>query len=134
MSPWPDLRPILGDIPWVIVGGVATRAYMPERATKDLDFLVRWRDGDEVRERLEAAGYHYVTHLAVPGFLARSPDGVDLDDVRVGQLRSNARLCEKHVDELLVLEVVLQDPFDDQELFETDRSLELGEIDLAHTA
>lgn len=79
MNPWPDLRPILQGIPWIIVGGVATRAYMPERATKDLDILVRQRDGDEVRERLEAAGYRYVTHLAVPGFLARSPDGVDLD-------------------------------------------------------
>ncbi len=79
MNPWPDLRPILQGIPWAIVGGVATRAYMPERATKDLDILVRQRDGDEVWERLKAAGYQYVTHLAVPGFLARSPDGIDLD-------------------------------------------------------
>ncbi|PJH75204.1 MAG: hypothetical protein CO064_07885, partial [Anaerolineae bacterium CG_4_9_14_0_8_um_filter_58_9] len=31
---WPDLREILHDIPWVIVGGVATRAYMPERVTR----------------------------------------------------------------------------------------------------
>ena len=79
MNPWPDLRPILQGIPWTIVGGVATRAYMPERATKDLDILVRQRDSDEVLERLKAAGYHYVTHLTIPGFLARSPDGVDLD-------------------------------------------------------
>jgi len=79
MNPWPDLRPILQNIPWAIVGGVATRAYMPERATKDLDILVRQQDGDEAWERLKAAGYHYITHLAVPGFLARSPDGVDLD-------------------------------------------------------
>ena len=79
MNPWPDLRPILQDIPWVIVGGVATRAYMPERATKDLNILVRHQDGDEVWERLEMAGYRYITHLAVPEFLARSPDGVDLD-------------------------------------------------------
>ena len=79
MNPWPDLRPILQDIPWVIVGGVATRAYMPERATKDLDILVRQRDEDKVWERLKAAGYHHVTRLAVPGFLVRSPDGVDLD-------------------------------------------------------
>ncbi|MEE8391235.1 MAG: hypothetical protein V3S14_10635 [Anaerolineae bacterium] len=62
MNPWPDLRPILQGIPWVIAGDVATRAYMPERATKDLDILVRQRDGDEVWERLKAAGYHYVTH------------------------------------------------------------------------
>ena len=81
MNPWPDLRPVLQSIPWVIVGAVATRAYMPERATKDLDILVRREDGDEVRARLEAAGYTFVTHLAVPGFLVHSPEGVEVDVV-----------------------------------------------------
>lgn len=79
MNPWPDLRPILQGIPWVIVGAVATRAYMPERATKDLDILVRREDSEEVWERLEAAGYRYVSRLAVPGFLALSPEGVEVD-------------------------------------------------------
>jgi len=78
MNPWPNLRPILQGIPWVIVGGVATRAYMPERATKDLDILVRYQDGNRVRKRLEAAGYCHVSPLAMPGFLARSPEGVDV--------------------------------------------------------
>lgn len=41
MISWPDLRHILKGVDWVIVGGVATRAYMPERGTKDLDLLVR---------------------------------------------------------------------------------------------
>lgn len=81
MHPWPDLRPILEGIPWVIVGGVATRAYMPERVTQDLDILVRHRDGGEVRARLEAAGYRYVCPLAIPGFLAQSPEGIDVDVV-----------------------------------------------------
>ncbi|TEU11256.1 MAG: hypothetical protein E3J21_24095 [Anaerolineales bacterium] len=81
MNPWPDLRPVLQGIPWVVVGAVATRAYMPERATKDLDILVRREDGDEVRERLEAAGYTFVTDLAVPGFLVHSPEGVEVDVV-----------------------------------------------------
>ena len=31
MNDWPDLRDILQGFQWVIVGGVATRAYMPER-------------------------------------------------------------------------------------------------------
>ena len=81
MNPWPDLRPVLQGIPWVVVGAVATRAYMPERATKDLDILVRHEDGDEVWERLEAAGYTFITHLAVPGFLVHSPEGVEVDVV-----------------------------------------------------
>lgn len=79
MNPWPDLRPILQGIPWVIVGAVATRAYMPERATRDLDILVRREDSQAVRERLAAAGYGYVSDLALPGFLVRSTEGVDVD-------------------------------------------------------
>lgn len=79
MNPWPDLRPVLQGIPWVVVGAVAARAYMPERATKDLDILVHRGDGDKVRERLEAAGYRFITHLAVPGFLVHSPEGVEVD-------------------------------------------------------
>ena len=79
MIAWPDLRLVLRDIPWAVAGGVATRAYMPERVTKDLDILVRRDDGDEVWERLEAAGYKFITPLAVPGFLVRSPEGVEID-------------------------------------------------------
>ncbi|HQE92403.1 MAG TPA: hypothetical protein PLH19_13405 [Anaerolineae bacterium] len=79
MYPWPDLRPILQDIPWLMVGGVATRAYMPERATQDLDILIRRTDGDAVWEKLQAAGYTRVSELAIPGFIARSPENVELD-------------------------------------------------------
>jgi hypothetical protein len=79
MNPWPDLRPILKGIQWVIVGGVATRAYMPERMTKDLDILVHESDGEEVIKKLEQAGYHIVSRLAVPGYLLHSPEGVELD-------------------------------------------------------
>ena len=79
MNPWPDLRPVLTGIPWVVVGAVATRAYMPERATKDLDILVRLQDEAEVQARLVAAGYKIVSRLAVPGFLVRAPDGAEVD-------------------------------------------------------
>jgi len=79
MYDWPDLREILDGIDWVIIGGVATRVYMPERLTKDLDILVRKRDGEEVIERLKKAGYKLVSRLAVPGYLLRSREGVDLD-------------------------------------------------------
>jgi hypothetical protein len=79
MNEWPDLRQILDGIDWVIVGGVATRAYMPERMTKDLYILVRERDGEAVLERLQAAGYKIISQLAVPGYLLLSPAGVDVD-------------------------------------------------------
>ena len=79
MNPWPDLRPILKGIEWAIVGGVATRAYMPERMTKDLDIVVQKRDSETVVKRLEQAGYRIISRLAVPGFLLHSPDGIELD-------------------------------------------------------
>ncbi len=79
MKSWPDLRDILAEIDWVIIGGVATRAYMPERATKDLDILVRQIDGQTALECLQDAGYKIVTQLSVPGFMLVSPKGVELD-------------------------------------------------------
>jgi hypothetical protein len=79
LNPWPDLREILKGINWVIIGGVATRAYMAERVTKDMDVLVHHTDGDEVIERLRKAGYTVLSRLAVPGYLLRSPDNQEID-------------------------------------------------------
>jgi hypothetical protein len=79
VHPWPDLRELLRGLDWLIVGGVATRAYMPERMTNDLDILVRTGDGPAVLERLSQAGYELVSSLAIPGYLLRSPEGVELD-------------------------------------------------------
>jgi len=79
MHPWPDLRSILVDIDWSIVGGVATRAYMPERVTQDLDVLVKADDGNRVLQRLQAAGFTLESKLAIPGYQLRSPEGVEID-------------------------------------------------------
>ncbi len=79
LNPWPDLREILKGIDWVLIGGVATRAYMPERVTKGMDILVRSDDGREVIERMVQVGYTVVSKLAMPGYLLRSPEGVEID-------------------------------------------------------
>jgi hypothetical protein len=79
LNPWPDLRQVLQGILWVIVGGVATRAYMPERMTKGLDILVRKLDGDKAVQRLKEAGFTLVSNLAVPSYLFRAPDGAEVD-------------------------------------------------------
>lgn len=52
---------LFGDIPFCVVGGVATRAYMPERATKDIDFLVNADDFPMAEERLRRVGYASLT-------------------------------------------------------------------------
>jgi hypothetical protein len=81
MHLWPDLRPIFKGLRWAIVGGVATRAYMPERVTKDMDVIIHPDDADEAWKRFKEAQFTFVTELAVPGYLVRTPEGVDLDVV-----------------------------------------------------
>ncbi len=58
-----DVKPreLFGEIPFCTVGGVATRAYMPERSTQDIDFLVSAEDFEAAEQRLHAAGYRAVT-------------------------------------------------------------------------
>jgi hypothetical protein len=84
VNPWPDLRELLTGLDWVIVGGVATRAYMPERMTNDLAILVRSSDSPLVLDRLSQAGYERVSTPAIPGYLLRSPQGIELD-VLIGE-------------------------------------------------
>ena len=79
MNPWPDLRPILKGIVWAMVGGVATRVYMPERMTKDMDILVHQADGEKAIKKLEGAGYRVLADLAIPGCSMLSPDGIEVD-------------------------------------------------------
>ena len=79
MHIWPDLRAVLEGIPWAITGGGAPRAYMPERATLDLDIVVLRRDCRAVWERLRDAGYQVAQALDAPYFVARSPEGVEVD-------------------------------------------------------
>lgn len=73
---WPDLTSVLAGIPWAVVGAVATRAYMPERTTQDLDILVANGDREQVRTRLRNAGLLPVQELAIGGMTWRSPSGV----------------------------------------------------------
>lgn len=79
MNTWPDLRPILKGLDWLVVGGVATRNYMPERMTRDLDILVREKDSDAVIAKMESSGYKQKSQLSIPGVLMISPDGVEVD-------------------------------------------------------
>jgi hypothetical protein len=79
MQPWPDLRELLEGISWALVGGVATRAYMPERMTKDMDVLVRQADGPRAVQQLVDGGFVALGHLGIPGQAVRAPDGVEVD-------------------------------------------------------
>jgi len=51
-----DLNKLLQQTPFVIVGGVATRLYMVERRTLDLDILVLSSDAANAEQKLEQSG------------------------------------------------------------------------------
>ncbi|GAB4582087.1 MAG: hypothetical protein Fur0022_48400 [Anaerolineales bacterium] len=79
MNVWPDLRPVLEGLLWAVAGGVATRAYMPERMTQDLDIVLRRGDCREAWTRFRQAGYLVADVLDAPYFVARSAEGVEVD-------------------------------------------------------
>ncbi len=62
-----DIRFSLQDIPFVIVDGVATRLYMPERVTLDLDILIFGWDRANLFENLSRSGARYLQDLSIPG-------------------------------------------------------------------
>jgi len=75
---WPDLRELLDPIPWAVIGAVAARLYMPERATKDIDIMVADQDLSAAEHRLAEADWGRLGDLAVGGSTWRSPKGTQL--------------------------------------------------------
>jgi hypothetical protein len=76
---WPDLSSVLEGLPWAVAGAVATRRYMPERATGALDVVALARHARDVERRLLAAGYSREGPLAIGGAEWRSSGGVRVD-------------------------------------------------------
>jgi hypothetical protein len=76
---WPDLQEVLAPLPWGVIGAVATRLYMPERATHDLDIMVMTPDLGEAESRLAKAGWGREGNLTVGGSSWRSAEGTRLD-------------------------------------------------------
>jgi hypothetical protein len=74
-----DLRSIIKHTPFVVVGGVATRLYMPERMTLDLDILVLSEDAPALYRELEQAACHLVGTLTIGGTTWELPGGTLLD-------------------------------------------------------
>jgi hypothetical protein len=74
-----DLQRLIRDTPFVVVGGVATRLYMPERSTLDIDVLVRAVDLPKLEHELGRAGAQKLGDLSIGGSSWRLPDGTVLD-------------------------------------------------------
>ena len=78
-----DVRKYLGDVPFAIVGGLATRLYMAERMTLDVDILVAPDRLAEVERCLEQAGCRKTGPLTIGGSSWRLPSDKALDVVAI---------------------------------------------------
>ena len=79
MQDAPDLNMILDGLPWAVVGAVATRLYMAERATADIDIVLPVALVGEAGKRLSDAGFSQFATLAIGGSSWRSSDGALVD-------------------------------------------------------
>ena len=77
--PVTNLNDIIKQANFVVVGGVATRLYMPERMTLDLDILIRVEDAQLVYVDLEKANGQRIGALSIAGTQWRLDDGTSLD-------------------------------------------------------
>ncbi len=77
MQPIPDI-PLAG-IAWVLVGGLATRAYMPERMTLDVDIMIHSEDEQAARDAFTQAGYTITGPLSIGGFSVQGLDNSTID-------------------------------------------------------
>ncbi len=75
----PKLDEILKETPYVIVSGMATRMYMPERMTLDVGILVFSDESSYLDKELEDSSCEYVGPLSIGGVTWKLPEGTMLD-------------------------------------------------------
>ena len=77
--PVTSLNNVIKQALFVVVGGVATRLYMPERMTLDLDILVRVGDAELIYEDLRQANGRKIGDLSIAGSQWKLDDETSLD-------------------------------------------------------
>ena len=74
-----DLKSLIRTTPFVLVGGLATRLYMPERMTLDVDILILVEDEEALYDELARTGCSRQGDLTIGGSTWRLPDDSILD-------------------------------------------------------
>lgn len=65
--------------PYVVVGGLATALYMPERMTRDVDVLTTSAHYEQLADELRAAFCRRLGTLGIGGWLWETADGIEFD-------------------------------------------------------
>ncbi|WP_293145465.1 hypothetical protein [Okeania sp. SIO3I5] len=74
-----NLKLIIKQAPFVIVGGVATRLYMPERMTLDIDILIKVQDRNLIYQDLDNSQIQKIGDLSICRSQWRLSDNTSLD-------------------------------------------------------
>ncbi|MGB3513606.1 MAG: hypothetical protein WBA93_31250 [Microcoleaceae cyanobacterium] len=85
-QPVSNIKSLIKKTPFVVVGGIATRLYMPERMTDDLDILIMAEDTVMLHQELEKTGSKKVGNLSIGGSTWQLPDGTILDVIESEKL------------------------------------------------
>jgi hypothetical protein len=125
---WPDLSPALSPIPWAVVGAAATRLYMPERVTQDLDIAIAVNDAEATREKLLAAGYRKVGELSIGSARWQTPDGFQIDVIEGYEAWWPVALAEAQTNRDLQGLPILPLPYLVLMKFNASRTIDLGDI------
>jgi hypothetical protein len=80
-----NIRQLIPSIPFVVVGGVATRLYMPERMTLDLNIVIAANQAERAYQHLQNAGALKVSNLSILSSQWELPDGTSLDVLEVDE-------------------------------------------------
>ena len=88
-----DIRQFIRTVPFVVVGGVATRLYMPERMTLDIDIVIAADQAEFVYQNLQELGARKVSNLSIPGSQWELPNGSSLDILEVDEPWLDAALA-----------------------------------------
>ena len=97
-------------VPYALIGGQATKSYMPERSTLDWDVLIDASDLDQARSDIVAAGAVGIRPLTIVGFGCRLQDSTMLDVIAddgewvAKALTEAGTRCAEHDDPVLALE------------------------------
>jgi len=99
------MESLFGEIPAAVVGGVATRAYSPERKTQDIDVLVDHHRYEEALQRLRDQGWRRIRDLVFTAGLlglygsAWTKDGTKLDVLATEQRWAQEALSDRSYDQ-----------------------------------
>jgi hypothetical protein len=83
--PIPNLREIFIKTPFIIVGGLATRLYMPERMTLDVDVLIVKEDALIAEDELQKAGCQKQGILSIGGSTWILPNSTSVDIIMLDE-------------------------------------------------